>query len=83
MYLGLLHLYRKWGEVVCISCAMYIRHQMPRVTVIHPGSDKYMILCGLVLWEEGWNFLWVQMHQEKGHFLSLDSLPGCPRLVMN
>lgn len=41
-----------------------IRHQMPGAAVIHPGSDKHMILCGLILWEEGWNFLWVQMPQE-------------------
>lgn len=38
-----------------------IHHQMPGVTVIHPGSDKHMIPCGLILWEEGWNFPWVQM----------------------
>lgn len=60
-----------------------IRHQMPAVTVIHPGSDKHMIPCGLILWEEGWNFLWVRMPQEKGHFLSLECSPGCPRLVMD
>ena len=43
-------------------------HQMPGVTVIHPGSDKHMTPHGMILWEEGWNFLWVQMRQEKGHF---------------
>lgn len=42
-----------------------IRHQMPGPAVMHPGSDKHMILCGLILQEEGWNSLWVQMPQEK------------------
>lgn len=60
-----------------------IHHQMPGAAVIHPGSDKHMIPCGLILWEEGWNFLWVQMPQEKVLFLSLKSLPGCPVLVTN
>lgn len=60
-----------------------IRHQMPGAAVIHPGSDKHMIPCGLILWEEGWNFLWVQMPQEKVLFLSPQSFPGCPVLVTN
>lgn len=60
-----------------------IHHQMPGAAVIHPGSDKHMILCGLILWEEGWNFLWVQMPQEKSTFLSLESFPGWPVLVTN
>lgn len=56
---------------------------MPGVTVIHPGSDKHMIPRSLIPWEEGWNFLWVQMPQEQEHFLSLEFLPCGSRLVMN
>lgn len=63
---------RKLGEVVCMSCTLNIVFSFVTkcqgAAIIHPGSDKHMIPCGLILWEEGWNFLWVEMPQEKGSF---------------